>query len=140
MNTDIRPQIEESGPGELYDMMGRVARVVLVGVSGCVVWAIRSGDMFLICLALIVGGWLGLFVSLVSGLSVPDITMTIGAATGLFEGIIRGFTAFGWVGAFFFGPLGLAVGIIASIPLMVLIILILCVGTRPGHDKGTSNK
>ncbi len=135
MNSEIRPHVEKSGPGKLDEMMERIARVVLVSVSGCFVWAIHSGDMFLICLALIVGGWLGLFTSLVAGLSIPDITMTIGAATGVLEGAIRGFTAYGWIGAVFLAPLGLVVGIIASIPSMVVIILILCLATGRGPDK-----
>ena len=120
--------------------MERIARIVLAIVSGCFVWAIHSGDMFLICLALIVGGWLGLFTSLVAGLSIPDITMTIGAAAGVLEGAIRGLITYGWIGAVFLGPLGMVVGIIASIPLMMLIILTLCLAAGPGPDKETNNK
>lgn len=79
--------------------------------------------------AIILGGSLGLFVSLVAGVSIPDTMLTIGAITGLFEGIVRGFSYYGLVGAIVGGPLGLVAGMIASVPVMVLILMILCLGT-----------
>ena len=56
---------------------------------------------------MIVCGSLGLFAGLVAGVSIPDTMLTIGAITGLFEGIVRGFITYGVVGAIVGGPLGL---------------------------------
>ena len=88
----------------------------------------------MICAAIILGGSLGLFVSLVAGVSIPDTMLTIGAITGLFEGIVRGFSYYGVVGAIVGGPLGLVAGMIASVPVMLLLLLTLHLGTGFGRE------
>ncbi len=128
MNADSGPDPGGNRPDVLAPLRPS-ALVVIALVCGCSVWAFHYGDVFLICAAIILGGSLGLFVSLVAGVSIPDTMLTIGAITGLFEGIVRGFSYYGLVGAIVGGLLGLVAGMIASVPVMVLILMILCLGT-----------
>ena len=136
MSADTGPDPGERRPGVL-DYLKPIALVVIIGVSGCFVWAVHSGDVFLICIAAIVGGSLGLFAGLLAGVTLPETMMTIGAFTGLFEGIVRGFTIYGVVGAIVGGPLGLVAGMIASIPLMMILLLVLCIGTGTGKRSNS---
>ncbi|MEJ7594748.1 MAG: hypothetical protein WKF77_24740 [Planctomycetaceae bacterium] len=139
MNADTGTNPGEKRPGVL-EYLRPIALVVIVVVSGCFIWAVHSGDVFLICIALIVGGSLGLFAGLVAGVTLPETILTIGAFTGLFAGIVRGFTTYGVGGAIVGGPLGLVAGVIASIPLMMLLLLILCIGTGTGPGEQANNK
>ena len=134
MSADSGPDPGENRPDVLAPLRP-AALVVIALASGCTVWAVHYGDVFLICAAIILGGSLGLFVSLVAGVSIPDTMLTMGAITGLFEGIVRGFSYYGVIGAIVGGLLGLVAGMIASIPVMVLILMILCLGTGSGKES-----
>jgi len=125
MSAGSEPDPSESRPDVLAPLRP-IALVVIVVASGCFIWAVHAGDVFLICTSMILGGSLGLFAGLVAGVSLPDTTLTIGAITGLFEGVVRGFSLFGVVGAIVGGPLALVAGMIVSIPLMMILVLILC--------------
>ena len=135
MSADSGPDSDKGRPGVL-DYLKPIALVVIIGVSGCFVWAVHSGDVFLIGIAAIVGGSLGLFAGLLAGVTLPETMMTIGAFTGLFEGIVRGFATYGVVGAIVGGPLGLLAGVIASIPLMMLLLLVQAVVARRAGGDG----
>ena len=139
MSADIEPDPGEKRPGAL-DYLRPIALLVIALASGSIVWAIHSGDVFLISVTGIFGGSLGLFAGLVAGVSLPDTMLTIGGITGLFEGIVRGFAVYGMVGAIVCGPLGFVAGVIVSIPLMMLLLLILCLGTGTGSGSGNEAK
>ena len=117
MSVGIEPDPEESRP-KVLAFLRPIALVVIVVASGCFIWAVHSGDAFLICVTMIFGGSLGLFAGLVAGVSLPDTMLTMGGITGLFEGIVRGFAVYGMVGAIVCGPLGFVAGVIVSIPLI----------------------
>lgn len=90
--------------------------------------------MALICIAIALGGWLSLFAGLVAGYSIIETMSTIGAITGGFEGIVRGFTTYGVVGAVIGGPLGFVGGMIASLPVTILLLMVLYLGTGTGSE------
>ena len=123
-------------PGERRDdvlaPLRPIALIVIALASGCSVWAIHYGDVFLICTSTILGGWLGLFAALVSGVSIPDTMLTMGAITGFFEGIVRGYSMYGVIGAIVGGPIGIVGGMIASVPVMLLLLLVLSVVSGTG--------
>ena len=127
----------ERRPGVVNYLMKPLALGVIAGVSGCFVWAVQTGDVFLMSLAFFVGGSLGLFAGLVVGVTLPETIVTMGGLTGLFAGVVRGFTVYGWVGAVLGGPLGLVAGAVATIPLMLLLILVLSlsIGSRGEKDS-----
>jgi hypothetical protein len=133
VNAETATNAGEGSPDVLASLRP-IALVIIAGASGCFVWAVHYGDVFLICTAIIFGGSLGLFAGLVAGVSIPGTMLTIGAITGLFEGIVRGFAFYGVFGALVGGPLGFIVGVIASVPLMMLLILVACLGTVTVHE------
>lgn len=147
--TSDRHNSLRSGLGEQGDMKERprvvnhfrpLALVVLAGISGCFVWAVHTGDVFLMSLAFLVGGSLGLFAGLVVGVTLPETIVTMGGLTGLFGGIAWGFATYGWVGAVLGGPLGLISGSIASIPMMLIFVLIVSLGSGSGAGEGAENR
>ena len=69
MRDDSGPDPGGNGPDVLAPLRP-IALVVIALVSGCSVWAVHSGDVLLICTAIILGGWLGLFAGLVESHSV----------------------------------------------------------------------
>lgn len=125
----------EKRPGVVDCLIRPLAFVVIAGVSGGFVWSVHTGDMFLICLTFVVGGSVGLFAGLVTGVTLAETILTMGGITGLFSGIVWGFAAYGWIGVVLGGPLGLVAGAIASIPIMFLIILVLSLGTGSAAEK-----
>ena len=137
MSADIEPDPGKKCSG-VFDYLRPIALLVIALASGSIVWAIHSGDVFLISVAGIFGGSMGLFAGLVAGVSIPDTMLTIGAFTGLFEGLVRGFATYGVVGAIVGGPLGLVAGMIASVPLMMLILFVLCLAV--GSSKEANNE
>lgn len=114
------------GSSAILAQLKPIALVVIVITSGCFIWAFHHGDVFLVWTAMILGSSLGLFAGIVSGVSIADTILTMGAVTGLLEGTVVGFNNYGMVGAMIGGPLGLVVGLVASLPVMALLLSGLC--------------
>ncbi len=129
------PETSARRPGLLDYLPRAIALVVLAGISGYFVWAAHSGEGLAVLLTVIVGGSLGLLVGVIVGVPLFSTLATMVAFAGLFEGIVRGFTAYGWVGAVFGGPLGLGAGVVASFfPLMLLHFVLCLFGIDPFVD------
>lgn len=116
-----------------------LAFLVIVAVSGCFVWVVRSKDPFMISTAFIVGGFVGLLAGMVAGVTIAETILTMSGITGLFFGAHWGFPSLGWIGIL--GPVGLIVGAVVSIPIMLGILFVIsllsgsCKNKDPDAEK-----
>jgi len=112
----------------LLELFKPVALVILIAISGIVVWSFHNFERAGFSLYLVVGFFLG---SVAGGLfGVPLISSwgVMGMTGGLFEGSYLGWQSFGWFGAVLGGLVGVVAGIVVAMLLTMVMsfVLVMC--------------
>ena len=76
MNADVERDSCKGSPNVLTSLRP-IALLVIIVVSGCVVWAVHNGDVFLICTAMILGGSVDVIWLMTAGAAVAVAIMLL---------------------------------------------------------------
>lgn len=131
----------------LLELFRPVALVILIAISGMMVWSFHNFEWSGFLLYFVVGFFLGSVAGGLVGVPLISTWGAMGMAGGLFEGAYQGWQSFGWIGAILGGLIGVIGGIVVAMLLSMLMsfVLVLCgidpfvnAETGEGQKTGTT--
>ena len=113
----------------LLELFRPVALVILIAISGIVVWSFHNFEWSRFLLYLVIGFFLGSVAGGLVGVPLISTWAAMGTAGGLFEGAYQGWQSFGWIGAVLGGLIGVIGGIVVAmlLSMCMCLVLVICV-------------
>ncbi len=121
--TDHKPETYR-----LLELFRPVALVILIAISGIVVWSYHNFEWSGFLTYLVVGFFVGSITGGLVGVPLISSWAVMGMTGGLFEGVYRGWQYYGWIGAVPGGMIGVVCGIVVAMLLSMCMsfILVMC--------------
>ncbi len=134
--TDQKPETYR-----LLELFRPAALVILMAISGIVVWSFHNFGWAGFLAYLLVGFVVGSVTGGLVGVPLISTWAVMGTTGGLYEGVYQGWQHYGWVGAVLGGLVGVVGGIVvAQLPTMLMsFVLVLC-GIDPFVNAGTQDE
>jgi hypothetical protein len=134
---------QQHGTYRLLELFKPVALLVLIAISGIVVWSFHNFEWLGFVAYLLVGFFVGSIAGGLVGAPLISTWAVMGVTGGLFEGAYQGWQFHGWIGAVLGGLIGVGGGIVVALLLSVLMsfVLVMC-GIDPfvNADTGEGQK
>ncbi len=109
-----------------------IALIVLLGLSGGIVWSYHNTDGTTFIAALVSGCFFGFLAGGLVGVPIIPSLGMMAIFGGILEGIVQGWSRYGFIGAVLGGVIGIvAVCVIAMLPMMLIHFVMIICGKDP---------
>ena len=134
---------QQPGTYRPLELFRPAALLILIAISGIVVWSFHNFESPGFLVYLLVGFFVGSVAGGLVGVPLISSWAVMGVAGGLFEGAYQGWQSFGWIGAVVGGLIGVVGGIVVALLLAMFMsfVLVMC-GIDPfvNADTGEGRK